>query len=497
MDKEHLKLEDWLSSDKVLTKEAFFVYTQQTRRLQPNDQILFLKKVISQIAKGYISLKIEDLCKINTFSLEAYQEFGEPVNIDYTLDLIIHILEFVAFKGKFPRETKEIFDLVKSIADFICNYLQDNVDYLSKIDLLFDDCPGRTAIVRKSTNDFYIHLRGNDYKVYDIYQGYSIKNQDKDGNGTLVLHFQKGIYAKGNICLLEVLERRINTYTDDTIKYGNNIEYQGRKFPFSWRRNESNFLIVPEKAPVTSCEGRKSDKSCELSSKEFWWCYGRKCFKANQVDHEVNDWNNYTLRDFLKILSLSYNDSGYYIFISEINRLNRLLERIRCTDCSKVLRPAKLSNFGFYRVSYFYCLNNDCSSKGKEVYLTHCLNSKCTNVIDNRVAKRCLNGFIICDKCGSCCSNDQFLKRSESLKILGRPLPQKLSTMLTEQKGHWEKAECYCYKCQKEMIEKNGSYNCKECSVTYDRTTVYVKFYRDYKKVFGQKFKKYEQKGAQ
>lgn len=489
MNQEHLEIEDWISSDTVLTRETFFVYAQQTRRLQSTDQILFLKKVVNEISKGHISLAIEDLCKIKTFSLETYQEFGEPANVDYTLDLIIHILNFVSSKGKFPKETKEIYDLVKSIADYICNYLQDNVEYLSKINLLFDNCPGRTAIVWKSPSDFYIHLRGNDYKVYDMYQGYSIKNQDKHGNGILVLHFQRGIYTKGEICLLEVLERRTNKSSDDWIKYGNSIEYQDKKFSFSWRRNEDKFLIVPEKAPVGSCEGRKSDKPCELSSKEFWWCYGRKCMKANQIDHEVNEWANYTLRDFLKILNLSFNEAGYYIFVSEINRLNRLLERIRCTECSKVLRPAKQSNFGFYRVSHFHCVNDDCKSKGKEVYLTHCLNSKCTNVIDDRVAQRCSNGFIICDKCGSCCSNDQFSRRIESLRTIGGSLPQKLSNMLAERKGHWEKAECYCYKCQKEMVEKNGSYNCKDCSVSYDRNNVYVKSFRDYKNVLKQKLK--------
>lgn len=487
MTQEHLEIQKWIYSEIPLTKAIFEIYKLQTRDLTSSDQLLFFKKVINEIARGHITLTISEISQIKTFNLENFQEFNEPKSLDYTLDLIIHTLEFVSINGKFPEDVKEVFNLVKNIADFICNYLQNNIDYLTKINLLFDDCIGRTAIVKKSTNDYYIKLRGSNYKVYDMYQGYSIKNQDKSGNGTLVQHFQKGIYAKGIVCLLEVIERKPNKDSDDYKKYGKNIEFNEQKFPFDWKKDANNFLIVPDKLPVKSCEGRKSEKPCELSSNNFWWCYGRKCLKANQNDHGISEWKNYTLRDFLKILGLSYNDAGYYIFVSEINRLNRLLERIKCNECSKILRPSKQSNFGFYRVSNFHCKNDACQSKDKEVYLTHCLNSKCTNVIDDRVAKRCPNGFIICDKCGSCCSNEQFSRRIESLKANGQTLSQKLTSMLSEQKGHWEKAECYCYKCQNEMIAKGGTFSCKSCSISYDRNEVYIKFFKGYKNIMLQK----------
>lgn len=486
MNENLLKIKDWINSDISLTKEHFDVYKNQTRSLTPTEQILFLKKVFKEIHDNKIKLDISEINQIKTYSLEAFQEFGEPNTIDYTLDLVIHTLNYISINN-FPEEIKQVYDLVKSIADYICSYLQDNIDYLKKIDLLFDICPERTAIVRKSPDDFYINLRGKSYKVYDIYQGYSIVNKDKSGHGILIQHFEKGIYTKGEICKLQIVERKPRHNDDDFIKYGKNIVYNEKLYPFEWKKDNNSFLIVPEKSPVKCCEGRKSEKQCELSGKEFWWCYGRKCFQPNQQEYDSANWKNYSLRDFIKILNLPFNENSYYTFVSEINRLNRLMERIKCNECSKVLRPSKQTNFGFYRVSHFQCKNEDCEYKNKEIYLTHCLNSKCTNVIDERVAKRCPNGFIICDSCGSCCSNQQFIRRIESLKANGQNPPQKILDLYNNQKGHWENADCYCYKCQSEMSEKGESYHCKNCGVHYNRNNVYIRFFTDYKRVMYRK----------
>lgn len=476
-------IRNWIESNEILTLEKFDNFKTLTRGISPDLQLLFLKKVFSEIDKGTIKITIQSLLEIKAYSFKAYVEFGKPKEIDYTLDLILHTIEFIYNKGQFPSNYKETYELVKSIADFITSYLNDEIEYLSKIDLLFDKCIERTAMVGKRPEDSYIELRGKNYKIYDIYQGYSIKNKDKSGYGSLILHYQKGIYAKGKVCLLEVIERQPNKTTDDYIKYGKNIIYNGKKYPFSWNKNSDEFLIVPDKSPVESCEGRLSESNCNLSSKRFWWCYGRKCMKANQNDHKYDNWKNYTLRDFLRILNLPFDDKGYYIFVSEINRLNRLIDRIKCEDCNKILRPSKQSNFGFYRVSQFHCNNQKCSKHKEEVYLTHCLNSKCTNVIDSRAAKRCSNGLIICDRCGSCCSNKQFRRRIENLKTNGQIIPQSLITLAKEKKGHWEKAECYCYKCQSEMTEKNDNFKCESCNITYDRNIVYIKQNRDYKNI--------------
>ncbi len=480
-------IEKWIESNEPLTLEKFDIFKTLTRRINPELQMLFLKKVFSEIHKENIEIPIQDLLEIKTYSFETYVEFGKPKEIDYTLDLVLHTIEFIYNQGRFPSNNKETYELVKSIADFITNYLNNEIEYLSKINLLFEKCSGRTAIVRKNPKDFYLELRGKNYKVYDIYQGYSIKNKDKSGFGNLIFHYQKGIYAKGEVCLLEVVERKPNKSKDDFITYGKNIIYNKQNYPFNWKKNEESFLIVPDESPVNSCEGRLSESKCNLSSKNFWWCYGRKCMDANQKGHKNKDWKDYTLKDFFNILKIPFDNKDYYIFVSEINRLNRLIDRIKCTECNKILHPSKQSNFGFYRVSHFYCNNQSCNKQEKEIYLTHCLNSKCTNVIDSRVGKRCSNGLIICDECGSCCSNEQFYRRIESLKTNGRYIPESLIYLAEEKKGHWEKAECYCYKCAGEMVEKNGNYQCENCKISYDRNGVYIKQYKNYKNIIARK----------
>ncbi len=150
-----LTIKDWVNSETSLTKELFNLYKNQTRSLTPAEQILFLKKVFKDIQSGNIVLDLSEISLIKTYSLEAFQEFGEPKEIDYTLDLIIHTLNYIS-QNNFPEDVKKVYELVKSIADYICYYLQDNIDYLKKIDLLFETCPERTAIVRKSPDDFRI-----------------------------------------------------------------------------------------------------------------------------------------------------------------------------------------------------------------------------------------------------------------------------------------------------------------------------------------------------
>ena len=507
----------WLESEEPLTLKMFDEMKELTRSISPNEQILFLKKVINEIAKGNITLSIENLKQIKSYSLEAFQEFNEPMQIDYTLDLVIHTLYLIYKKGKFPHNTKDVYILVHNLADFICDYLQNNIEYLNNIDLLFDNCPGRLSIIKKDPDDFYINLRGKDYKIYDRYKDSSIYL------GRLLYHYDKGIYTKGLFLNLNQAnydqidkEEKLQIFPNNfwkefesnsrysgylvryfdtdgvSVKITNKINFNDRVFYFKWMQDDKSYIFTPVVSHVKYCEGRKSPLPCRDSKKEFWWCYGSKCFKANQNDHSLNEWKNYTLRDFIKILNLKFDEEGYYIFISEISRINRLLERIKCIECNTVLRPIRQTRFGFYRVSSFHCKNDKCSSKNKKIYLTHCLNSRCSNVIDSRVAKRCSNGFIICDKCGSCCSNDQFARRIDALNDNGEQDSFELFEMWYQQLGHWDKAECFCYKCQKEMEEKNGIFICKDCNVTYDRN-VYIRYSKDFKEIIEKKRRRREE----
>lgn len=488
---QNINLLEWIYSSKVLTKEAFDIYKKQTRQLTPDNQILFLKRVFKEIHLKNIALNYVDLAEIKTYDLELVQEFGEPDNVDYKLDLIIHTIRIIGEQNGFPHGYKSVQNYTKSLADIICNYVQNNIKHLKEIDLLFNECIGRTAIVLKKAEEPYLSLRGNQYKVYDIYQGYSLLAEDRDSQAELVIHRRKGIYAKGKKLMLEILKEESEYYEDENgrsrviisdkiVTYGQNIVYKDKLYPFTWHTDSNEYLIVPEEAPVKSCEGRKSDVVCELSKQEFWWCYNRKCMKANQELRNSDEFNNYSIKDFFSILKIPIDEIYYYAFVSEINRLNRLMKRLTCSNCQSVLKPSKQSLFAFYRVTRFECTESTCNSKGQEIYLTHCLNKRCTNVIDSRVAKKCANGFVICDTCGSCCSNEQFKRRIENLRINGQNIPTDLEEKVRSELGHWEKAECFCYKCQQMMQNKKDNYECQSCKVEYDRFKVYLKFHKDY-----------------
>jgi hypothetical protein len=412
----------------------------------------------------------------------TYKQKEAPKEFEYSFNVILQTLILLKQRSEFPSDSSGVGKLVREIADYVCDILKDDVDSLKEINLLFAICPERTAIKMKSPGERFIILKGKNYKVYEMYCGYNNKY------GTM---YEKGIRTKGHICWLEVISRHSSGDGDYITDYGSNIIFNERKFAFEWGKDLNDYLLTPESSPVSYCEGRRSEVNCKISNLPFWWCYGRKCFNANQSNHDNKPWKDYSLSDILNILNIPFSEGGYYLFVSEINRLNRILARIKCNECSKVLKPSKQTKFGFYRVSSFHCTNNACSQNVKEVYLTHCLNSRCANVIDSRVAKRCSNGFIICDVCGSCCSNIQFSRRISSLQINGIIVPQKLHLLLESEKGHWERAQCFCYKCNKEMEEdKYGVYRCNACWVQYERYLTYIKFYSLYEQVKKEKLSK-------
>ena len=473
-----MTITEWINSDIPLTNQMFEKYTSETRSLNPNEQLRFLKKAFEQIEKGTIYLTVQDINKIETFDIDTYIEFGKPESINYNLDIVIKLLtkanEFQRNKEHYNQHT-----LCNFIADFICKYLKENSDYLKTIELPIENCPGRTSIVRKSENESYIRLRGKNYKVYDLYQGYSILPETKYSSGGLKLHYRKGIFAKGIKCCIEITYFRENYNGEDKIKYGNCILYNDKKYKFEWLKDQNEYLIVPDVAPTKYCEGRKSQKPCNLSSQEFWWCYGKKCMKANQNATNQENWENYTLRDFFRILNIEVSEEVYYGFIGEINRMNRLIKRLNCKECNSILRPLNQSHFGFYRVSRFECTNQDCSSEKVEIYLTHCLNGRCNNIIDSRVAKKCPNGFIICDKCGSCCSNSQFHRRINNLQKTGNLIPNKTYELAKGKKGHLEELKCYCYSCQNLMTEdKYGNQKCDRCKIEYNLFNSFITSYK-------------------
>lgn len=204
---------------------------------------------------------------------------------------------------------------------------------------------------------------------------------------------------------------------------------------------------------VIYCEGRRaldkdsnSPAKCNQSGLEFWWCANQKCYQ-NVISQHYN-YTDYTVYDFIQILDIAISDIAYEKYLGYVNKINRFLERLRCASCSNILTPAGQSNYAFYRVNRFSCSNSNCQNHNEEVYLSHCLNGKCGNVVDSRLSSKCSPldkdqdkcGWYVCNYCHACCNSEALGKRKEIISYTG-------GNYSCHEVGHLNRGEVCCFKC--------------------------------------------------
>lgn len=232
---------------------------------------------------------------------------------------------------------------------------------------------------------------------------------------------------------------------------------------------------------ITYCEGRLSNKLDNKFGKKFWWCNNELCFQNCKTNHSPKEWKNYTMLDMLKIYGFNLDDTNrvgdkivdgqYYQFVSSVNRFNRLVDHLFCQECDQVLYPVDDSHFAHYRVTHFHCTNSNCSQHHEDIYLHHCLNGKCNGIIDSRVSEKCPNGLYICsnEACGTCCSTEMFKRRLEKLTQTGGYIHQNLQNAVSNNLGHLERKEYFCYQCGRQMKDiGTDTYQCENCNTTYE-----------------------------
>jgi hypothetical protein len=214
----------------------------------------------------------------------------------------------------------------------------------------------------------------------------------------------------------------------------------------------------------TFCDGRKAvNKStlepvlCNKSGFEFWWCENSQCYAVCRTLHSPSDWRNYTLEDALTILKIPYNTQQYEILLNVVNRVNRFLSHLTCRSCNTILKPMGKSNYAFYGVTLFSCSNPECEKHSKEIYLSHCLNGQCEDIIDSRDSVKCKThgygvecGWYICKNCHACCSSEKLVARKNNLERLG----QEYTCHTT---GHINRGIICCSNCGNEMIDASIS----------------------------------------
>lgn len=251
-----------------------------------------------------------------------------------------------------------------------------------------------------------------------------------------------------------------------------NLEYKGLG-------NELDFEKKEDEADVF-CECRLANKVDNSFGLSFYWCGNKPCFRT-PIRYMLDDeWEHYTILDFMRILQIPTdycNKSGkttkfghYIILSSYLKYFRKFYEHLKCRKCGNLMKPTSgITNFTTHAVNQFSCINKQCESCGKVVYLNHCFNKqKCNATIDSRDSKTCPNNQYICHECGACCSTEIFRLRINNLNMTGGYISPGIINFVQNNLGHWEKKHFFCYKCGKQMeLQSDGYYICKECDTKY------------------------------
>ena len=220
----------------------------------------------------------------------------------------------------------------------------------------------------------------------------------------------------------------------------------------SYCRNEYR---KPKFHPI--CDGRKAINKMSNSPSlyeevEFWWCANERCFQPSRQLHASENWENYSLMDFLTILDIQYEEADLVTYLNLINKANRFFRHLKCRKCNHIIRPIKQSNYAFYGVNEFHCTNEHCTERGEKIYLTHCSNGFCDNTIDSRDSVKCKpdgadsgqHGWYVCNYCHACCSREKIEGREYILKATGQEYKG-------HKNGHRDLGIICCNKCGNSM----------------------------------------------
>lgn len=219
----------------------------------------------------------------------------------------------------------------------------------------------------------------------------------------------------------------------------------------------------------------------QLSTREglpFYWCNNKPCFRPWVRFHTDDEWQKYTMLDFMRILNIPIDytnlagkttKNGYFIiFSSFLKSFAKFYEHLKCRKCGSLLHPVNITNFATQAVTEFTCTHNGCEMKDVSIYLNHCFNKpKCKSIIDSRDSKQCPNGQYICPECGGCCSTENFRNRISNLTMTGGFVSPWLQNFVNNSLGHWEKGEYYCSDCGALMAMNDGIIKCPKCGKTY------------------------------
>lgn len=417
-------------------REIFRLITKRIKQDRNNIEITFIIKML-------LLIKDHNLQEYESFLNEILQICSDYEKLLLWLDNIHQELDFQSYRNHLiklspERQQKFTKKVFKHIHDGNVNITLDELISINSICIPGYNLDYTTSIVLDVINELQkgrkFDTRGKRYsaekKIYDL-----IIQHLKNPEESLKI---KGYfdYCEGRLI------SRISSNYDPNGEITREIYYERLS-----------------KRPFPLCEGRKAINSETneplLSTNEqieFWWCANQPCFKPSRKIHTPAEWEKYTFVDFLEILKIFYRQEDIEIFYGFINKANRFLEHLKCYNCGHVLYPKDQSNYAFYRVTHFVCKNNECFEKGKDIYLSHCLNGRCKSIIDSRECVRCHHenyseeyGLYVCNYCLSCCNTAQ-LERRRWVNETIRNIEYK-GTLV----GHKDLGEISCNLCGNKM----------------------------------------------
>mgnify|MGYP000494628481 FL=1 len=309
---EFIKLASWIQG--LSGKFDYEIFKNKLVFLKPEHQVLFVKKMFALAQKEEFDLtvaKLEELIDIDFGIFELKEEENPVILIDITTEVIIRIIKSFAETGKFFLAIKEMKNVLE----------RDLLNKKEKFQLTgyFEKCKGRCKAKLTANRNGEVKKLNDNWKISFEY--------DKD----LVAEVKKLPNRKYNP---EERYWYVPTKNEEAIiKFAKEnsffIDMQGSNY----KNNPHLINFIRESSLGIYCEGKLSEvRDCSLNE-IFWWCRNEICYKNSETFHEAEDWENYTLLDFLNILNFDINDGiqldgytekkSYYTFIGSINCIFR------------------------------------------------------------------------------------------------------------------------------------------------------------------------------
>jgi cold shock CspA family protein len=312
--------------------------------------------------------------------------------------------------------------------------------------------------IKDSFFDFEFNNRAIDHASHDSLD-YSVSVAIQ-----IILDLSRGKKTEAEN-IYQIVAKQINNPKDILHLTGFFDKCEGRLGLYRSTENSSRYQVSESRGAVPEnlefCEGRIATNKqtgehakCESSDKKYWWCRNSRCYAPSRGLHD--NYKDYTILDFLDILNIKYNSDDYELLLGFVNKINRFFAHLNCKECGNILLPKGQGNYGFYRVSLFGCSNQSCGNFDQPVYLTHCLNGRCTNIVDSRESVKCKPdgvdqntfGWYVCNSCSACCSGRVLETRAHIYSATGQEYAG-------HKIGHLDLGQVCCHDCGTVMLQPN------------------------------------------